>query len=71
MKAYGTRVTFRIMGISAFCVGFSYLLFNRLYIIPKHRRQEKKKKAIPTQQVAVKEQDAKGHANAAFTEDKS
>lgn len=32
MKAYGTRVTFRILGAAAAAVGFVYFLFNMFYI---------------------------------------
>jgi len=77
MKGYGTRATFRILGVAAFATAIFYFLFNRLYIIPKHRRQEKQKKAIPVQQVAAKENGTdknqkgdNGHVNDAFVVEK-
>ena len=75
MKAYGTRVTFRILGVSAFCVAVFYFFFNRWYIIPKHHCQEKEKTAVPAQ-VSVKENGTdkenndNGHVNVAFSEEK-
>lgn len=76
MKAYGTRVTFRIMGAAAFCSATVYFLTNCLYIIPKHRRQEKEK-AVPDPQNAVDEngadkgeQNDNSHVNAGFTGEK-
>ena len=77
MEAYGMRATFRILGVVAFVASVSYFLFNHLYIIPKNRRQEKQKKAIPVQQVAAKENGTdknqkgdNGHVNDAFVVEK-
>ena len=77
MEAYGMRATFRILGVVAFVASVSYFLFNHLYIIPKNRRQEKQKKAVPVQHVAAKENgtdknqmDDNGHVYDAFLVEK-
>jgi len=78
MKAYGTRATFRILGVAAFGTATFYFCFNQLYIIPMHRRQEREKKVTPVHQVAVKEnvpdkeeKEDKGHVNEAFSPEKT
>lgn len=49
MKSYGTRATFRILGVAAAFVGITYFFFN-LFYIRRHRLNKEKaeKKLKPT-----------------------
>lgn len=47
MKYYGTRATFRILGVGALFVGVLYFFFNVFYIRRRHLNREKIEKKMP------------------------
>jgi hypothetical protein len=72
MKFYGTRSTFRILGVAAFFVGLNYFLFNIFYIRRKRLAKEKIDKKTPDEQpdiVGKSGNDAQGLNNPVFVPD--
>ena len=72
MKFYGTRSTFRILGVAAFFVGLNYFLFNIFYIRRKRLTKEKMDKKTPDEQpdiVSKSVADGQGLNNPVFVPD--
>ena len=53
MKSYGTRATYRILGVSAFVVAILYFFFNIFYIRRRRLNAEKSEKVTPEEKTTV------------------
>ena len=70
MKGFGTRQTFRILGVAAFLTALFYFFFNQFYIIPKHK--DKLPGAVSDREEPVdQEETSRGFTNCAFQSERN